>query len=206
MMLWKDDAFLSGWFSAQGGQLLNFRDVIPKGLKFDEKSLWDYFSTKQLRPLMLLADVQYHIAKTGYIKPNPFPGDSMHILLWTAQMTYRNIHEIIAIIKYHRGMPISVGEVTISLIPNMLTHRLIDQGATGASLLTLLQLGSVLQRTMSRPQTDHSRWICPSRLKNNMCWAHQIWVSSFWYIYTKFSNAMHKGRRMCLNKNISRPY
>ena len=67
MMLWKDDAFLSEWFSTQGGQLLNFRDVIPKGLKFDEKSLWDYFSTKQLRPLMLLADVQYHIAKTGSI-------------------------------------------------------------------------------------------------------------------------------------------
>jgi len=40
---------------------------ISKDLKFDEKSQWGYFSTKQLRPLMLLADVQYHIAKTGSI-------------------------------------------------------------------------------------------------------------------------------------------
>lgn len=66
MMLWKDNAFLSGWFPAQGEQLLNFRDVTPKDLKFDEQFLWGYFATKQLRPLMLLADVQYHIAKTVY--------------------------------------------------------------------------------------------------------------------------------------------
>ncbi len=57
----KNDPFLLGWFSV-------WCWWHSKDQKLDEKSPRDNFSTKLLRPGMLLSDVQYHVAKTGYVK------------------------------------------------------------------------------------------------------------------------------------------